>query len=160
MKCQNCGRNEANYHYRSNVNGQIQEMHLCYECAAAMEGSVFSNARREMNYNDPFRFIMSPGGFNGGNMWENMNKGLFNYGAYPQVVMINPSIDPHGAPPQAADIKPSPKENRIPADAGEEIKRRRELNKLRSEMDTAVKSEDFEKAASLRDEIYRLEQEK
>jgi len=125
-----------------------------------MKDSVLSNTRREMNYNDPFRFITSPGGFNGGNMWENMTRGLFSDRSYPQIVMINPSINRHGAPCPAGEMQAGPQEKNIPSDAGADIKRRRELNRLRSEMNTAIKSEDFEKAAGIRDDIYRLEQEK
>lgn len=161
MKCQYCGKNEANYHYRSNVNGKIAEQHLCHECAAAMEGSVFSRAQRETNYDDPLQSLMSPTGFNCDSLWDNMAKGFFrDFGGYPQVVMINPSINRQGAPRPPADVQASPGEKLIPADAGEDVKRRRELNRLRSEMGTAVKSEEFEQAARLRDEIYKLEQEK
>lgn len=161
MKCQYCGKNEANYHYRTNVNGQIAEQHLCHECAAAMEASVFSNTQRGADYNDPFQAFMSQAGFNRGGLWDNMTKGFFSdFGGYPQVVMINPSINQQGAPRPMADVQASTEEKAIPADAGEDIKRRRELNRLRNEMSAAVKSEEFEQAARLRDEIYRLEQEK
>lgn len=33
MKCEKCGNHEATYHYRSNVNGEVSEMHLCSGCA-------------------------------------------------------------------------------------------------------------------------------
>ena len=33
MKCQNCGKNEVNLHYTSNINGAVTETHLCAECA-------------------------------------------------------------------------------------------------------------------------------
>ena len=36
MKCTNCGKNEANYHYTSNINGNVTERHLCAECAAGL----------------------------------------------------------------------------------------------------------------------------
>jgi len=126
-----------------------------------MEGSVFSDARRDMNYDDPSQRPMSPGGFNSDSLWDNMTGGFFSdFMGYPQIVMINPSVNRQRAPRPAAHMQASPKENRIPVDAGEDVKRRRELNKLRNEMSTAVKSENFEEAARLRDEIYNLEQEK
>jgi len=34
MKCQECGKNEVNYHYSSNVNGCVTESWLCSDCAA------------------------------------------------------------------------------------------------------------------------------
>lgn len=33
MKCENCGRNEANFVYRSSINGRTEEHHLCQACA-------------------------------------------------------------------------------------------------------------------------------
>ena len=29
MKCQNCGRNEATYYYKSSINGRVTETRLC-----------------------------------------------------------------------------------------------------------------------------------
>ena len=34
MKCQECGKNEVNFHFLSNVNGCVTETHLCSDCAA------------------------------------------------------------------------------------------------------------------------------
>ncbi len=36
MKCQHCGRNDATFYYRSNVNGRVTEQHLCADCAARL----------------------------------------------------------------------------------------------------------------------------
>ena len=33
MKCENCGRNEANFVYRSSINGRTEEHYLCQACA-------------------------------------------------------------------------------------------------------------------------------
>ena len=33
MKCQNCGRNEATYYYKSSINGRVTETRLCADCA-------------------------------------------------------------------------------------------------------------------------------
>ncbi len=33
MKCENCGKNEANFVYRSSINGRTEEYHLCQACA-------------------------------------------------------------------------------------------------------------------------------
>ena len=34
MLCQNCGNHEADFHFNSNINGDITELHLCSECAS------------------------------------------------------------------------------------------------------------------------------
>ena len=33
MKCEHCGKNEVTFIYRSSVNGNVTEQHLCSECA-------------------------------------------------------------------------------------------------------------------------------
>ena len=33
MKCENCGKNEVTFVYQSNINGHVEEKHLCSECA-------------------------------------------------------------------------------------------------------------------------------
>lgn len=48
-------------------------------------------------------------------------------------------------------------ESRIPADAGEDIRRRRELGALREQLSAAVQAEDYEKAAELRDKLRAME---
>ena len=36
MLCQSCGKNEAVFHYKSSINGNVTEQHLCRDCAAAL----------------------------------------------------------------------------------------------------------------------------
>ena len=36
MKCDRCGKNEATFHYKTNINGRVTEAHLCSDCARAM----------------------------------------------------------------------------------------------------------------------------
>ena len=33
MKCENCGKNEVSFVYRSSINGRTEEHHLCQACA-------------------------------------------------------------------------------------------------------------------------------
>ena len=46
MKCENCGKNEVTFVYRSNINGRTEEHHLCQACAEklAMISSEISSA--------------------------------------------------------------------------------------------------------------------
>ena len=41
MKCDNCKKNDANFHSITNINGKITEKHLCSECA--QKDSEFEN---------------------------------------------------------------------------------------------------------------------
>ena len=36
MKCDRCGKEEVNFHYTSNINGNITEKHLCAQCAGEL----------------------------------------------------------------------------------------------------------------------------
>jgi hypothetical protein len=47
--------------------------------------------------------------------------------------------------------------NAVPQDAGEEFKAKRELSMLRAQLEQAVRAEEFEKAAELRDKIRGME---
>lgn len=161
MKCQNCGNHEANFHYKSNVNGQITEQHLCQECAGKMQDSVF--AKTQSSIQDEFnqmQSIFSPTGmFGGGSMIDNMTRGFFDsFWPSPQVIMINPPAQTQ-TQPQHSQMPASEKEAAIPTDAGDKFRKRREINKLRCEMKSAIKDENFERAAEIRDEIYKMEKE-
>jgi len=49
MKCDNCKKNEANFHSITNINGKVTEKHLCTECAK--KDSDFID-KRETMFND------------------------------------------------------------------------------------------------------------
>ena len=51
MLCQSCGKKEATFHYTSNENGKVTELHLCHDCAAE-KGLLDENFK---NFN-PFAF--------------------------------------------------------------------------------------------------------
>ncbi|MDO4282922.1 MAG: UvrB/UvrC motif-containing protein [Clostridia bacterium] len=44
MKCNNCGKREANIKYSENINGKKQELNLCYECAEKLGVIDFSDS--------------------------------------------------------------------------------------------------------------------
>lgn len=164
MKCQNCGKYEANFHYSSNVNGHITEQHLCQECAATMEGSVFAGAQREMEDgpNVQQSLFYPESMFDGNSLWDNMtnmSRSIFSdFWNSPKIVMISPATYKPG-PSMVSSAPADTRVKSIPVDAGDKFKKRREINKLRSEMISAVKEENFERAAELRDQIYSLEKE-
>lgn len=65
-----------------------------------------------------------------------------------------------GAPVDAGQTDAPPRplgEDPFPLDAGEDVKRRRKLNELKSQLRMAVSSENYERAAMLRDEIAKNE---
>lgn len=158
MKCQNCGQNEANYHYHSSVNGQVTEQHLCSSCAAEMEKAAINGEMKESKNYEQFGLFMPFNMFNSDDSWENITENYFgDHKLFPQIVVINPSMGGKRVTPRPVSQHHMPPKKAIPADAGEEIKRKMEINKLRCEMENAIMAENFEEAASIRDKIYRLE---
>ena len=48
MKCQNCGRNEANVFYTQNINGRKSKIHLCSECAEEL--NIMNNFSNDFDF--------------------------------------------------------------------------------------------------------------
>ena len=57
MKCQNCGRKEANIKYTQIINGVKKEMNLCEDCAKEL------GIGRELNFNMSMNLPSFLGGF-------------------------------------------------------------------------------------------------
>ena len=139
MKCDNCGNAAAVFHYTANINEEQTERHLCVKCAAEE-------------------------GLTGAMLWIPM---LPNAVALDRMFRPAPygrsatptytAADIYGNPP-ALD-EPEDSAGLIPADAGESFRQKREITKLRAEMQTAISTEAFEQAAILRDKISELEKE-
>ena len=51
MKCENCGKNEVNFVYQSNINGKVEQKHLCAECAKKLGYMKQFAANRSMMRN-------------------------------------------------------------------------------------------------------------
>ena len=142
MKCEKCDK-EATFHYQSNINGEKTEAHLCEDCAKA-EGldKMFSRPRAMMGsfFREPFGGLMS---------------GFF-------APMLGAPAESAATEDRVAETEKTTeteqvRSDNIPEDAGDEIRRKRELLLLREQLWNAVKTEEFEKAAQLRDKIRELE---
>jgi protein arginine kinase activator len=156
MKCDNCGKEEVNFHYTSNINGTISEKHLCAECATkiGIEGKPGPEGadpnRPDMSFEEIFAdlFGMRP------------NRRMFGgYGMMLPTFVI-PTVGviiPTAAGGAEAAQKPAERPAEVNVALDEEMKKRRELNILRAQMAKAAEAEDYEKAAALRDSIRRLE---
>ncbi len=143
MRCNRCGNNEAVFFYSTNINGEKSEGCLCADCARAegltdpgfgsfgdMLGGIFGD------FFAPERSLLRSFG---------------SFGAPVRGIMAPTAVMPAAcAPCEEA-------ESRIPADAGEDIRRRRELGALREQLSAAVRSEDYERAAELRDRLRAAE---
>ncbi|MBQ6539458.1 MAG: UvrB/UvrC motif-containing protein [Oscillospiraceae bacterium] len=156
MKCEKCGK-EANVYYRSNVNGKVTTMNLCEECAEKVknEGGFMDMDRMFDNmFGNMFSDVF------GGSLFTPITMNPWNgFGMMPMFrmpkfrIMLEPMTgDEHGAETKAEKKAEVKDDQQIDP----EMAKRRELNMLRSQMEEAVKNEEFEKAAELRDKIRSL----
>ena len=160
MKCENCNNREANFFYSADINGEKTQRCLCAGCA------------REEGYGGVLDFDLRPAG-----MLDSFFDDFFGDFFAPQHALLS-GFDGFGGPfrrmmaprltmprvnivvgntNSAAVGVGEESETKIPADAGEDVRRRREIDALRQQLDEAVKAEDFEKAISLRDQIKGME---
>lgn len=147
MKCENCGKNEANFVYRSNINGRTEEHHLCQSCA------------EKLGYTQRF-FEQGPSimdSFFG-------NNGFF--GSMPSLMgrMLDSPFDDFfddmpaiGSTPVQV-IREEKKDDLMSGEEQSRFSYLRQMNALKQAQKKAIHEEDFERAAQLRDEIHELEE--
>lgn len=153
MKCDNCGKNEVNFVYQSNINGHVEKAHLCSECAEKLgyTQAVAAQSRRMMQ------------NFFDGGLLEDffgpspylLGRSLFGEDLFDDFFQQMPALGAAPAQPQQTQEKPLVEEK----EQGR-FSKMRQLNALRLEQKAAVMREDFEKAAQIRDQIRQLEQKK
>ena len=147
MKCENCGRNEANFVYRSSINGRTEEHHLCQACAEKLgyTRSFFDQRPSVMDSffgNNSF-FSSMPSLM--GRMLENPFDDFFDE---------MPAI---GAVP-VQEVQKERKDNLLSCEEQRRFSYLRQMNALKHAQKKAIHEEDFERAAQLRDEIRKLEE--
>ena len=147
MRCENCGKNEANFIYRSSINGRTEEHHLCQACAEklgytrnffdqrpSLMDSLFGNS----GFFDSMPSLM-------GRMLENPFDDFFD--AMPAI----------GAVP-VQEVQKDRKDNLMSCEDQSRFSYLRQMNALKHAQKKAIHEEDFERAAELRDEIHKLEE--
>lgn len=152
MKCENCGKNEVTFVYQSNVNGHVTEKHLCADCAEKLGYTQQIAARSQ-------RMMKSFNSF--------FNGGLFDDFFSPRPFLLDRMRgmleDPFddffadmpalGAPAEKQEQTSSPAEQEQQSRFAE----MRKLNVLRADLKKAVRQEEYERAAELRDQIRAME---
>ena len=167
MKCEHCGKNEVSFVYRSNINGHVEEKHLCAECAEKLGYTkrLAAHSRSMMqNFMDPFgdSFFGTGGFFGEPERTGSLLDGFFRMPSLMGRMLDNPFDDfftempALGAAPAKEEAKEETAQEAAPQEESR-FERWRKLNALKLEMKKAVHQEDFEKAAQLRDQIRELE---
>jgi len=157
MKCEKCGK-EANIYYRSNVNGRVTTMNLCDECARKLNDETgFMNMDHMFDGFDSMLGNMFGGISNMfapmfRNPWTDFG---FNMPMPRYRIMLEPVTENEHKPAEQTEEKAQTQAQTQQVDP--EMQKRRELNALREQMNEAVKNEEFEKAAELRDKIKAIQ---
>ncbi len=161
MKCENCGKNEVTFVYRSNINGQVEEKHLCSECAEKLGYSQRLAAA-------PRRMMQD---FFGGSLFGSTFDDLFRMPSllgrrswllddpFDDFFTDMPVLSPAPAQKEEQTQAQEKKEDLVGKEEQSRFAYMREMNALKMEMKKAVHREDFERAAELRDQIRKLEEE-
>ena len=159
MKCENCGKNDVTFVYRSNINGKVEEKHLCSECAEKLgytqrlgvnSHSLMQNffGRNSLLGSGFFDDFFSPMPSLMGRMLEDPFDDFF---------AEMPALS--ASPAQQQETQQEKKEDLVGKEEQSRFSYLRQLNALKMEMKKAVHQENFERAAELRDQIRRMEAE-
>ena len=171
MLCQSCGKRPATTHVKSIVNGELSEYALCAECAkklgyadlfggwgfhfGSLLGDVWGgdNPLQQSSVRCPFcgasfEDIAESGKVGCAECYHTFYDRLI-----PSIQRIHGNTTHRGKKPGSAAIVPKP-ESALQAMPQDEV----EVKKR--ELQNAIKTQDFERAAVLRDEIKALEEGK
>lgn len=163
MKCEHCGKNEATFYYKSNINGQVTEQHLCSDCAKEM-GYVSDLEKSFANFSASmfggFDDLFSPVPALAGSFFEPFE--AMNQRFERMFPMLGGTVAVPAAEQAAEQASPAQSASGNDLVSDEEHKRldrERQINALRCEMRQAIETENFERAAALRDQIHGLEKQ-
>ena len=167
MLCENCGKNEATTHIKQVINGDTAERHLCAECAEHLGyGDAFSGFGFNMSdifgnfFGDAVHALSSPKkitrcpkcGYSFNDIVREGRVGCaecyhtFYNELKPSIQRIHGQVRHNGKIASTVEHveKVDEKENKI--------------EELKLKMDDAIKTQNFELAAQLRDKIKELEE--
>lgn len=170
MFCEKCNQNEAAVHFRQNINGEINEIHLCPQCAA------------ELGYDSIFSGFESMSPFAGLDIGvQNFLGSLFSQELPARKApesrkcsFCNTTFEEFAQSAMAGcancyqefsgDMLPYIQRihgktrhvGKIPTTAGKELMLKRELNELKKQLEESVAVQEYEKAALLRDKIKEI----
>ena len=181
MKCENCGKNNANVKYTQIINGEKKQMFLCEECS---EKLGINNIHFNMPINftsflsdffddmSDFSFVPTLGGNQTelkcqkcGLRWDDfLHTGTF--GCSNCYTDFEAGIDPilrsiQGATSHIGRLGTVKTGNSVKENLDDKIQEKEnisKLDKLKENLKQAIKEERYEDAAKLRDEIKKIEE--
>ena len=158
MKCEGCKEHEATVHYTEIDNDEKREIHLCENCYR----QKLTPVHKMMDFTEVLQNLLQGAMHEHGSVASAICptcgvsvaefRAAGRLGCAQDYQVFNDTLKPllekmqHG-------IRHVGK---VPARAGVELKRQNELLRLRRELERAVQREEYERAATLRDRIRKL----
>ncbi|NYB76057.1 UvrB/UvrC motif-containing protein [Sedimentibacter hydroxybenzoicus DSM 7310] len=159
MLCNECGKNEARVHVTQIINGNKTESHLCEECAKKNQSVLNSNFSMENlfsamlnNAYNTSAYIPTMTCSKCGMTYEEFrNTGKF--GCNNCIDTFKQRIMPVVKNIQGYEAHMG----KIPKRAGGSYRIQKDIEKLKSELKSAIEKEEYENAARIRDKIREME---
>ena len=162
MKCERCHEKEAVFFYEEIVNGERRSFSLCADCAAEMGLSAKKPSLAHTNLSDLFADLFGIG------KPAPAGKTCPDCGAsFAEIAKIGKVLCPRCYDTFADELEGTLRSmhgsathtGRAPAARRAVRERADRLDTLRRELNEAIAAEDFERAATLRDEIRAIEKQ-
>ncbi|MFA5561317.1 MAG: UvrB/UvrC motif-containing protein [Eubacteriales bacterium] len=172
MVCQHCQKNPASFFYEENINGAVKKYALCPACLKELQNSgEFQDAVSQWYQQSAFPFALT-------------DEGIFTslFANQPKMMPHEVRCDvcgmrfsdiakagrvgcPHCYEAFREELTPTVNAihggrthvGKLPESASESKKAKQKLTQLRKELEEAIKEENYEKAAVLRDQIRTME---
>lgn len=142
MKCEHCGKKDASFYYKSNINGKVTQLHLCADCAEALGYTdTLRKTMRPMRLFDD-DFFTRPFG-----MLEDM---MGRFGSR--------MLTEYPAPAETGAEEDASRQQLLSEEERRQLQGQRQRNALEHQLQTAIREERYEDASRLRDEIRGLAQ--
>ena len=169
MKCQKCGKNQATTHIKTVTNGEYAQYELCSQCAKEMGytnifsdmenefssflGSFFGNAlparsqaTRCESCGSTYNEIAKTGHVGCANCYD-----IFGDQLMPSIRRM------HGNTTHCGKVPHSIEYTQVKDITVEEVPEKTDVEVLKEQLQKAIKDQNFEKAAELRDKIKEME---
>lgn len=169
MKCQKCGKNQATTHIKTVTNGEYAQYELCSQCAKEMGytnifsdmenefssflGSFFGNAlparsqaTRCESCGSTYNEIAKTGHVGCANCYD-----IFGDQLMPSIRRM------HGNTTHCGKVPHSIEYTQVKDVTVEEVPEKTDVEVLKEQLQKAIKDQNFEKAAELRDKIKEME---
>jgi len=165
MLCQICGKNPATVHFTEITNGKMTELHVCERCAEE-KGLHADAAKHKFDISEKFTELI--------NSAMTTDDERVGHVQCPRCGLLYSAFKETGRLGCAEcyssfqfQLRPllrrihgdTRHKGKTPARDGERVSIARQVQRLYDELQRAVAREEFERAAEVRDEIKRLEQQ-